>query len=969
MTSRWRLNATRLVSTALATTFAIILLVPGSALAWTQPTHRQINFHATNTFFNSFASLDKYKLGAIDPAATATPLKGIAVLSSSTFVDPIGPFGQYLVGEGLLPLRNWIILGGDWADEPHLYASVRHFYDPLKLSGVHYLTDQSWAHGQYDSPEIDAKTWGLTHKDNPFSFVQALRYYKKAMEIPEGTAPTIFREETHFKLDLPLVPSSLAEERNIYLALAYRALGESMHMLADMVQPAHVRNDSHPLDEPIEDNTFSSDVDDWAKAPVDWRIGSMLASAGGELMYPDKLFTQVALFTNQNLLSKDTIEKDYYYPSLKEMRVKEFEVESYGFTRKVKVFYAPFVNDELPLAQERLSLHWFDPDQATLSKIGRLGTLGPYHIPGEFAEGYAEVLMPIAIHANADLMHMFYPTMELKAEYYETDKPGTTESEVTEWLNIEAEMLHHAVKDPAWSDYGLSISYSGPGELVFTTEGKVDRTVPLEFLNGKVQRLRTFSGAMSESPLKLRLNTMGEDLSAEGAYLALEAGQSVFLRVRAGSRIFDSAPYELKVTEPRVRIEPRIAVGKLGATFNFRAFTAPRGDYRLDWELGDGNQLPSGKADLAHRYERAGEYRVTVKMYSRDGKLLAEDTARAIVEERGEAAVTIELPNTISAVQPLEVVVKIDDPVLAERTTYIDVEVDNSRRMVYLYNGVPAKQEAWYDRIVPNYDHSDEIVMMARAAGVYTRSAGGLKLTFYEFREVDRKEYDAAVKEQGKGGDRPWLPLAFTHNNKLYLQTRLAVVTREYEVVPSRLEIDLPDYPLEVRGLDPFSLAGVATWYDKHMLRYNLQFRSIYDARDPALIMKQEWDSRQSLVRTGRDEYARAMNIVTTEWMSPEILARLNATHGFIEKDLSIPDSREGRTYLKTYYTLNYISLGNTCTVTIQRYTDVATEDVDQGIAAVLEEALATAAGARLIPMEQGNNDSFRTVVEVNPDL
>jgi hypothetical protein len=969
MTSRLNRHPRGLCRPVLVMAIAILLLSSRISLAWTQEAHKQINFHATNTFFSSFASLDKYRLGPIDAAATSQPLKGIAVLSSSTFVDPVGPFGQYLVGERLLPLRNWIVMGGDWADEPHLYASVRHFYDPLKMSGEYYLTDQSWAHGTYDAPGIDAKTWGLTHPDNPFSFAKALHYYKRAMEISESATPTTFREESHFKLDMPLVPSTLDEERNIYLALAYRALGESMHMLADMVQPAHVRNDSHPLDEPIEDNTFSADVDVFANAEVDWRIGSMLASAGGELMYPDKLFTQVALFTNQSLLSNDTIDAAYYYPSLSELKVKEYEVESFRLTRKVKVFFAPFVNDEFPLAQERLSFHWFDPDQATLSRIGRLGTLGPYHVPGEFAEGYAEILMPIAIHANADLMHMFYPTMELRSEYYETEQPGASGGEVTEWLNIDGEMIHRVAEDPAWRDYGLSISYCGPGELVFATEGKVDRMIPLEFLNGKVQRVRGFSGAMTESPLRLRLNTNGEDLSAEDAYLALDAGQSVFLRVRAGSRIFDSAAYDLKPTEPRVVIQPRTAIGKMGATFSFSASTTPRGYYRLDWDLGDGNQLPAGQKDVSHVYGKPGEYNVTVEMYDKDGNLLAEDTARAIVEERGEASVTVEMPNTISGIQPFEVLVNIDDPVLAQRTTYIHVEEGNSRRTLHLYEGAPVKQEYFYDQIAPNYDHLDKLVMMARAAGVDTSTEGELKLTFYEVRQVDSRIYDAAITEMGKGGDRPWLPFAFTHEGKLYLHTRLAVVTREYEVVPARLEIDLPDYPLELRGFEPYYLDGVATWYDKSVLRYSLHYRSVYDGRDPAQIIQQMWDSRQSLVRSGRDEYARAMNIVATEWMSPEILARLNATHGYIEKDLSIPDSREGRTYLKTYYTLNFISQGNTCTLNLQRNTEVATADVDKTIAAVLEEVLSSAAGATLIPMEQGDNDSFHTVVEVNPDL
>lgn len=961
MTSRSR---TPICVVALALTVAMVLLFPGRGLAWTQETHKQINFHATNTFFDSFAGLDKYQLGALDPAATAESLKGIVVLSSTTFVDPVGPFGQYLVGEGLMPLRNWIVMGGDWADEPHLYASVRHFYDPLKMSGQYYLTDQSWAHGTYDSPGVDAKTWALTHPDNPFSFANALRYYKKAMEIPETSTPSTFREESHFKLDMPLVPSTLAEERNIYLALAYRALGESMHMLADMVQPAHVRNDSHPLDEPVEDNTFSSDVDAFAAHPVDWRIGSMLASSGGELMYPDKLFTEVALFTNKNLLSNDTISGAYFYPSLNEMRAEEYEVESFGLTRKVKVFYAPFLNDEFPLAQERLSFHWFDPDQSTMSKIGRLGNLGPYHIPGEFAADYAEIVMPIAIHANADLMHMFYPTLELSVEYYETEQPGALAGEVTEWLNIEGEMLHHVSRDPAWSDFGLNVSYSGPGELVFSTDGKLDRSIPVEFLSGKLQRWRLFSGEMDARLPKLRLNISGEELPPEDAYNALEPGQSVHLRVRAGSRIFESKPYTLAVTKPTVRIDPQIAVGKLGATFQFKALALPRGSYLFDWSMGDGFSYAQAPAEVSHVYNKPGEYTVRVKMYSREGVLLAEASSSAKVEERGDAQVTITLPNTVGAGQSISVSVKIDDPVLARRTTYIHVEELTSQSMLEIYDGMPARKDYVHERIAPNYDHSEEVTMSALIRGFSETASGGLKLTFYEVREVGSKEYDAAVREMGKGGDRPWLPFAFTHEGKTYLHTRLAVVTRSFEVVPSRLEMNLPDYPLVVRNTEPFTSSASAEWWDNNMLRFRVWFGPAGSGS-----LQWLWDGRQSLVRTGRDEYARQMNVLKTDWMGAEVLGRLNASQGFIETDLGIPDSREGRTYLKTYYTLNYHSRGNVWSLTLQRHTDVATQDVDAHIAAVLEEAISYAVGMQIVPMEQGRNDTFPTVVEVNPDL
>jgi len=154
---------------------AAVMLPASSAYAWVQHTHEWINYEATKVFMDKFNTSDfeKYEMGPIDIESFQDKYRGIAVTSSSKTIP------NYTIEEMSLNPRQWIVKGGDWADEPHLYASVRHFFDPLARWGVHYLTDQYEFHSWYDDPKTDARTWGLDHPDNPFSFWRSFQAQHK----------------------------------------------------------------------------------------------------------------------------------------------------------------------------------------------------------------------------------------------------------------------------------------------------------------------------------------------------------------------------------------------------------------------------------------------------------------------------------------------------------------------------------------------------------------------------------------------------------------------------------------------------------------------------------------------------------------------------------------------------------------------------------------------------------------------
>jgi antitoxin component YwqK of YwqJK toxin-antitoxin module len=648
-----------------------MLLPVGAAGAWSQPAHRQINTEAVDLFMRRYGAseMSKYQLGPIDQAAYGMPLRGIAVTSRSLLIEPWSPagwmgFGGYELADAQLTPAEWVVAGGDWADEPHLYASVRHFFDPLALWGQRYLTDQYEYHGWYDAPGIDARTWALDHPDNPYSFRDALLQYRAALQVKEQNwAPGTTIGGTHFKTNIDMTPASAEEERQLHLARAYRALGETMHLLADMTQPAHVRNDSHPYDEPIEDNTFSTTVSAVAGSPVDAHVAPYLLSAGGALQAPAELFQQVALFTNQQFYSSDTIydaaagvipanialedymsgrKAAYASPQFSDLLVQEDVVTTWRGERTVRQLNAPLVNDEIPLAKERLSTVWFGPLDAVNAAIH---AVRPYQVPPSFAYNQARVLIPVATHACADLMHLFYPTLELVVTY-QAESVGAADAG-RQVIVITPEMVHHVGDDPAWAAYDLQIAYSGPGRLVITPAEGQPVTRQLEFVGGKLSRLEAPGGEMVEAPLKINVAAPAAELTALEAHYAADPGTQLHIEIAAGSRKFTSAAYLIKAQEITVTIAPpRLLLLELqqGATWTevtFEALATPAGRHQYVWDFDDGGKIkdrPDGGAPsmVSHNYTylKDGDvFHPKVSIFDANDKLLAEDTITIEVTE------------------------------------------------------------------------------------------------------------------------------------------------------------------------------------------------------------------------------------------------------------------------------------------------------------------------------------------------
>ena len=651
---------------------ALSLFAAAPAETWSQHPHRQINLEAVKLFLSRTGGKEKYRMGPFSEKGLSAPLRGVAVTSSSLLAS------GFVSAEASLSAQSWIISGGDWADEPHLYSSVRHFYDPLSLSGVAYLTDQSEGHGLYDSPATDARTWGLTHSDNPFCFLTALSAYKIALEVRYDDPLPRALGSVHFKTSLSLVPRDNDDLRSLQLSRAYRALGESMHKLGDMTQPAHVRNDSHPADEPIEAATFSDHVRKAAAAPfVDSRVQPFLASAGGTLQEPAELFRQVASFVNKTFYSLDTIydkeskvlpnnrQKGYPSPQLMDLAVEKKKIPGFIKEQEVRRFYGVFDGKRASMIQDRLSFHWFDPEQSFISdfegakeKGGRavavaLRRLGPFQVPHAFAAEQGEILLPVAIHACADLMDLFYPTLELKAEFEEKESetegadPRATPLRIIE---VKASMKHHSEKDPAWKANGLTIQYSGPAQLVVREKKKTVYTRKILFVKGAPKQIENKEGGMEDSPLRLFAAGTVEPLSEEELFYEIKPGQEAFLKIEAGSRVFESEAWKEEEKSEVSILPPRVLVLELAddaseAEHEFEAALKPKKPHLLEWDFGDGTPVaedrkePGENSVQQHRYtglKPGDSFSPTVRLLDDKGRILAEDSIPITVLKGGK---------------------------------------------------------------------------------------------------------------------------------------------------------------------------------------------------------------------------------------------------------------------------------------------------------------------------------------------
>ena len=201
---------------------------------------------------------------------------------------------KFKEGKAKEPFSWWLINGGMTADEPESPMALRHFYDPKNPSEP-YLTDLTDNKISQDvtlmgeNPEMNAIDWALSSSmgtkyagtySTGYSLSAGIKYFKNS--------------ETAEKM----------EDKQKYLGLSWRSFGETMHLLADMTVPAHVRNDGHPgyniiatfKSDPYEDYVTSKIVQWYGQLEAEKRILEKISKT----KEPKDLFESIALYTNEN---------------------------------------------------------------------------------------------------------------------------------------------------------------------------------------------------------------------------------------------------------------------------------------------------------------------------------------------------------------------------------------------------------------------------------------------------------------------------------------------------------------------------------------------------------------------------------------------------------------------------------------------------------------------------------------------
>ncbi len=635
--------------------FSIILLFMVSTVsnAWEQNTHIRINLEAIKKFNHTFGNTKKYLKAPLVKENTYIGLE----VSSSSLLDK-----NYKTSIVNKTFEGWIIHGGYSADEPNLYASVRHFYDPLALSGKTWLTDQVSMHGTWNYianqkvPEIDAKVWGLNHEDNPYSFQKAMEYYYKSMTIRESQTPVGFLPGGSSRSRY-VKASSLEEERKLYLAAAFRALGETMHMLADMTQPAHVRNDSHPKLEPLEQTINQHYVQDFAHLIVDPEIGKYFISASASEKYSvEQLFEETAKYTNKNFFSADTIydkakgilpkngEGTYPNPQLSNLIPKNSYFGSNRMITGSTVYFGTFNGVEVPLARVDMLDRLNSEGLILKNRVEEYVTGFNFNISPTMALKQGEVLIPVAIAACSDLIDRFIPTMELEVEIGTAEIERDAKNNEKAIYPVTAMMKHDIDKDSEWKKANMQIQYSGPGTVIIVGEDRSLRQIRVSFVEGKISQVQDYKNKkkMVDGPLKLYMKKSAKiKLTKEEAFFEVLEGDMLYIEVEAGGRFFESNTVYIDGVESVLEIsyEPENP-SRLDEIY---FLSTGRELLYYVWEFGDGNSQ-TGRAiiDTMHRYEKNGEYEVKVSAY--------KDSAMTEIESVGRTKIKLEEKFDISFV-------------------------------------------------------------------------------------------------------------------------------------------------------------------------------------------------------------------------------------------------------------------------------------------------------------------------------
>ncbi|NWJ50431.1 MAG: hypothetical protein HXX14_06160 [Bacteroidetes bacterium] len=368
-------------------------------------------------------------------------------------------------GDAELSAMQWIKHGGYSADVPELPASLRHFYDPTKPAGQRYLTDNSngivtgLIQRIFTNPHIDGVEWALGKPGNLAFNVQEHSY---TWEKGKAWMKMALQERNE-------------DKRSEFMGKAWRALGETLHMIADNGCPPHVRNDAHPSPLLRNNRVFGNPdpyeeyVDYiWLNEPqVFWNFAkgapdSELKSRMATMVRVRDIAHEMAMFTNINFVTNETIsgrDKD-------ENEIKQIIHPEYSYP-------APLLDNMT-----------YDPSEYYYtSKLGVKECTDRYYyakIIPQMCEPYvdfdcvksqANVLIPNIIEAGVDVMQLFIPKLTVNLQ---SSGKG---------------VINGSIKHTTDVEYTSEIKYNGSVSIiVVNSKSKSKKEFTVEAKNGLFEK-------------------------------------------------------------------------------------------------------------------------------------------------------------------------------------------------------------------------------------------------------------------------------------------------------------------------------------------------------------------------------------------------------------------------------------------------------------------------------------------------
>ncbi len=443
-----------------------------------------------SNFITAAFPLEKFKnYTIVFDGSTGFP--GIEVMS--------GGFVDIVERETRKNALQWIVHGGYSADEPELSASFRHFYDPIEPAGNRYLHNHLDQTGELN-PRIDHIEWALSNPDHLYNWEYGLAEMEYAL--------TNYDEEV----------------KEASMAKAYRALGETLHMIADMGCPAHVRDDSHAAEpftgykfgspDPYEE--FFEDFSEIKNYFSDGMVDPALKSAFREASTVHSIATMLAQYTNANFFTHQTIsgksvvplihpEKTYPSPKLEDCSYDEL---TYTYTKNIS-------GNEVKMCKDlRYRFQIFS-------------NRGYPYIDKECVLSQGKALVPQIVEAGANVIRLFIPALEVRIDDFDE-----------ELKTISGTVLHKKCVE-----YPRVIKYMGKVSIYNVKNNK--KIAEVNCLNGKFEE-------------EIRLNDFKNvDWENKGIYALIELGG---INVK-------SDPYTKNVTFDVKRIDIDIMVtGNISTT-------------------------------------------------------------------------------------------------------------------------------------------------------------------------------------------------------------------------------------------------------------------------------------------------------------------------------------------------------------------------------------------------------------------